>query len=106
MRSYYLLAALALTLASCDTLTRQRLPGTYQYLNDNDHYHLLNKFELTGDKFITRDFMGKTAMDYTVDGDALYVNSAGVQYPFRIVSSDTLRNEGSMGLMGTYVRVK
>jgi hypothetical protein len=106
MYKLYLCAALVLTVTGCDTLTKKRLTGTYQYIGQKDRFHSLNKFELTGTKFVTNIFFGEQAMNYTVEDDYLYVHFPGIQYRFKVVSSDTLRNEGTMGFEGTYVRMK
>ena len=49
---------------------------------------------------------GEAASDYTIENDYVYVGSEGSQIRFKIVSPDTLRNEGTTGFEGTYVRVK
>lgn len=102
-----LLAALTLALTGCYTLARftSAPQGAYQRLEDG-HFHTLTKFELTGNKFITRDFVGETALDYTLENQTLYVQAWGTQYRFQVVSPDTIRNNSGMGMTGTYVRLK
>jgi hypothetical protein len=109
MNRLYSLAALVLALTSCDTLTRPTatsLKGTYQYTGQKNGSHFLYKFKLTGTKFIANFFLGEQAFDYTVEDGYLYMKTVGTQYPFKVISSDTLYNEGTTGLEGTYVRVK
>jgi hypothetical protein len=107
MRHYYLLVACALILAGCDTLARftSAPQGTYQRLEDG-HFHTLTKFELTGNKFITRDFAGETALDYTLEDHTIYMQAWGTQYRFQVVGPDTIRNNSGMGMTGTYLRLK
>lgn len=102
----YLLAALALTLTGCDTLTKKRLAGTYHYVKSKESVPLIDKFELTDTKFIMPSLGGEAASDYTIENGYVYVGSGWPQVRFKIVSSDTLRNEGTVGFEGTYVKVK
>jgi hypothetical protein len=109
MNKLYLFAALVLTLTGCDTLTKPTatsLKGSYQYTGQKNGSHILYKFKLTGTKFVADFFMGEQAFDYTVEENYLYMKTVGTQYPFKVVSPDTLYNEGTTGLEGTYVRVK
>jgi hypothetical protein len=108
MRNLYYLAALALplTLTSCDTLNKPTsLKGTYKFIGTSRGFRVLNNFELTDTKFIMPGLFGEAAMDYTVEDDYLYAGPKGSQIRFEIVSPDTLRNEGAMGIAGTYIRV-
>jgi hypothetical protein len=106
MNKLYLLAALMLALTSCDILTKKRLPGTYHYIGQKQPFQALSKFELTDKKFIMASLVGEAAMDYVVEDGYVYAGPAGSQIRFKIISADTLRNEGTMGFEGTYVRVK
>ena len=106
MNKLYLLVALVLTLTGCDTLTKKRLPGIYQYIGQKQPFQAINKFELTDKKFIMESLFGEGAMDYIVEDGYVYAGPAGSQIRFKIVSPDTLRNEGTTGFEGTYVRVK
>lgn len=106
MNKLYLLAALTLTLASCDTLTKSNLKGQYEYIGSDHRMRVLDKFELTPTKFIMpRSFIGEAAMDYKVEDGYVYAGPEGGQIRFRIIG-DTLRNEGTAGMDGDYVRVR
>ena len=105
MNKMYMLAFLAVTLASCDTLTNPSLKGKYQYIGRDHRMHILDKFELTPTKFVMPGMFGEAAMDYKVEDGFVYAGPDGGQIRFKIVSTDTLRNEGTMGMEGDYVRV-
>jgi hypothetical protein len=105
MPKMYVLAALALTLASCEALTKPTsFKGTYKFIGPAERFHALNGFEITDTKFIAKVF-GEQAMPYSVEEGFLYAGPEGGQFRFKIVSPDTLRNESNMGFEGTYVKV-
>jgi hypothetical protein len=106
MTKLYLLAALVLTLTGCDTLAKKRLLGIYHYVGQTYPVPLISKFELTDSKFIMSSLVSEGATDYVVEDGYVYVGTDASQIRFKIVSPDTLRNEGTMGFEGTYVKVK
>lgn len=105
MKKLYILAALILTISSCDALIKTSVVGTYKYLGDIPKNVLLvsRTLEFTKTKVVLD--IGMT-MDYTVEDGYAYINmGGGSQARFKIVSADTLYSD-SMGCEGTYVRVQ
>jgi hypothetical protein len=107
MKNLYLLAALAVTLAGCDAIQKQTLKGTYRNVETRGGlWRIVDHLEVTDTKFIFATSMGEQATDYKVEDGYVYAGPEAAQVRFKIVSADTLRNEGTVGYEGTYVKVK
>jgi|GEM_PF-4932826 len=65
---------------------------------------IIEQIEVTDTKFIIKTAAGEMATDFTIEDGYFYSHLGGVQIRFKIVSADTLRNEGDLGYEGTYVR--
>jgi len=106
MKNLYLLAALALSLTGCDAMKKQALKGTYRNTEQPGMFRVVDHVEITDIKFILATTMGDQATDYKVEDGYVYTGPGGAQIRFKIVSADTLQNEGNLGCEGTYVRVQ
>jgi hypothetical protein len=105
MHKLYLIAALALTLASCEALTKPTsLIGTYKYVGKIPPGVILmsKKLEFTKTK-VVMDM--DITMDYTIEDNYVYIGPPEGQVRFKVVSKDTLRNDGTYGFEGTYAKV-
>jgi hypothetical protein len=106
MRNIYYLAALALTLTSCDALNKPTIQGTYRHINKRGFFTDFNWMQFTGTKCIIPFFLGNDmATEYSIEEGYVYVGMKGSQIRFKIVSPDTLQNESTLGFEGTYVKV-
>ena len=107
MKKLYLLAALAATLTSCDAMHKQNLKGTYKNIETRGGlWRIVDHIEVTDTKFVVASSMGEQATDYKVEDGYVYAGPEMAQIRFKIVGSDTLRNEANMAYEGTYVRVQ
>lgn len=110
MNKFYLLVALVLTLTGCDALTKRNatsLKGTYRQV---DKLGSLQQTAATIQFTTTKATMSAAynqSFDYKLEDGYVYIDGGDIlKTRFLIVSPDTLRNEGTPGFEGTYVRLK
>jgi hypothetical protein len=109
MPKLYLSAALALLLTSCDAMTKlttTSLKGTYRRIDKlRPFQRTAATIQFTTTK-ATMSAVYNQSFDYKLEDGYVYVDGGDIlKTRFLIVSPDTLRNEGTPGLEGTYVRV-
>lgn len=95
-----------LSFASCQTLTKHRLAGTYyRYRPDSTATVAVQKLRLTDSKFILSvPLNGDLAMDYTVENGVIYVGSQPSQLCFTMDGLGVISNKGNLGIEGTYIK--
>ena len=105
---YSTLATLAfLSFASCQTITKHRLAGTYyRYIpQGKDAPMAVQKLQLTDSKFIlSMPLNGDMAMDYTVENGIIYVGGQPSQLCFTMDGLGVISNKGNLGIEGTYIK--
>jgi len=109
MTKLYLSAALALLLASCDALTKftdTSLKGTYRQI---DKFRPFQQTAATIQFTTTKATMSAAynqSFDYKLEDGYVYIDGGDIlKTRFKVISPDTIRNEGTPGFEGTYVRV-
>ena len=103
-----LLAALTLALTGCEALTKPTtLHGTYRQIGK---LRPLQRTAATIQFTTTKATMSEAfnqSFDYKLEDGYVYIDGGDIiQTRFRVVSPDTLRNEGNPIVEGTYVRVQ
>lgn len=107
MRNLYYLAALALTLTSCDASNKPAsLKGTYRLttkLKPWQEHAATIQFTTTK---ATMSAALNQSFDYKLEDGYVYIDGGDIlKMRLQLVSPDTLRNEGTPGFEGTYVKV-
>jgi hypothetical protein len=100
-----LLLTTLLLASGCDVLTRYQLRGTYHRIGEKQSLGV-NAFELTDSHLLmTLPVVGQRAFEYHLEGDRLYVGE-GQQLQFTNEGYGILRNDGTTGFDGRFIKLK